>query len=75
MAIGVSGNLIGISLAIVASISGALGNLLFRLSWKADKYRKLIRFAGLCTGASGVKDLGPFILSTYLRSTCSSASS
>jgi hypothetical protein len=45
----VSGNAIGISLAIVASVSGALGNLLFRLSWKAKKNNGLIRFAGLCT--------------------------
>ena len=49
MPLGLSPNVIGISLAIVASISGAMGNLFFRLSWKSEKYRKLIRFGGLCT--------------------------
>ena len=44
-----NGNDLGITLAVIASISGAVGNLLFRLSWKAERWRKAIRFAGLCT--------------------------
>ena len=44
-----SGNELGIALAVIASVSGALGNLLFRLSWKAEQWGRSIRFAGLVT--------------------------
>ncbi len=49
MVVNASGNVIGIIFAVVASVSGAVGNLLFRLSWKAEKNRELIRLGGLLT--------------------------
>lgn len=47
-----SGNELGIIFAVIASVSGAMGNLLFRLSWKSERWPRTIRLLGLLTVVS-----------------------